>query len=151
MKLHDILLRETKKVTDPLNISIVELRSKESKSGLNINIIIEKEGGITLDDCEKVTRLLNDRLAILDEIDTENYRLQVSSPGLSRVFKSKKEYEIFKSRPVIVYLEEPIENFGREVKGILEGLEGDKVKIKDNSGQILLLELKKIKKTKLNG
>src|SRR5574344_1644633 len=48
---------------------------------------------ITLDDCENITRSLND---FLDEIIPVKYYLEVSSPGLERKFKSDKEFGIFK-------------------------------------------------------
>ena len=51
------------------------------------------EKDITLDDCENVTRSLND---FLDELIPVKYYLEVSSPGLERKFKSDKEFLIFK-------------------------------------------------------
>ena len=50
---------------------------------------------ITLEDCENVTRSLND---FLDELIPVKYYLEVSSPGLERKFKSDKEFVIFKGR-----------------------------------------------------
>ncbi len=151
MLLKDTLLKEVKKVIEPMNIMLVELRSKETRSGLNINIVIEKEGGVTLDDCERVTRLLNDRLAILQDQELENYRLQVSSPGLSRTFKSRREYEIFKLRPVIIYTNTAFLEGKTVFEGILEGMDGDRVKLKTGSGKLIEIPYKSIKKTKLNG
>ena len=55
------------------------------------------EKDITLDDCENVTRSLND---FLDELIPVKYYLEVSSPGLERKFKSDKEFEIFKNKRI---------------------------------------------------
>ena len=55
------------------------------------------EKDITLDDCENVTRSLND---FLDELIPVKYYLEVSSPGLERKFKSDKEFLIFKGRRI---------------------------------------------------
>jgi ribosome maturation factor RimP len=71
--------------------------------------------GITLDDCENVTRSLND---FLDELIPVKYYLEVSSPGLERKFKSDKEFEIFKGRRVSVKLKQPLEN---ETERIFKG------------------------------
>ena len=167
MWMEDVIMNELKKVTDPLNIKVVELFVKENRSGLLINVVIEKDGGVTIDDCERVTRLLNDRLSILDELEVYNYRLQVSSPGLSRVFKNREEYNIFKSRDVKIILKEPLEEYLNENKesknskmsnkinkiyeGILLGIKDDTVKIKDYDNRIIEIPFNKIQKTKLNG
>lgn len=152
MWIDEIIMKELRKVVEPLSINVVELFIKENKKGLTINVVITKEDGVTIDDCEKVTRLLNDRLSILDELEVSNYRLQVSSPGLFRVFKSEDEYNIFKSRAVKIILKEPL---GRDDKtiheGILKGIEDDLVKIEEVDGNLTEIPVNKIGKTKLNG
>lgn len=62
--------------------------------------------GVTLDDCENVTRSLND---FLDELIPCKYYLEVSSPGLERKFKSDKEYLFFRGRNISIKLKEPLE------------------------------------------
>ncbi len=71
--------------------------------------------GVTLDDCENVTRSLND---FLDEIIPVKYYLEVSSPGLERKFKSEKEFEIFKGKRVSIKLKQPLEG---ETERIFKG------------------------------
>ena len=70
---------------------------------------------ITLDDCEKVTRSLND---FLDELIPVKYYLEVSSPGLERKFKSDKEFVIFKGRRISIKLKTPLEG---ETERIFKG------------------------------
>ena len=70
---------------------------------------------ITLDDCEKVTRSLND---FLDELIPVKYYLEVSSPGLERKFKSDKEFIIFKGRRISIKLKTPLES---ETERIFKG------------------------------
>ena len=65
---------------------------------------------ITLDDCENVTRSLND---FLDEIIPVKYYLEVSSPGLERKFKSDKEFEIFKNKRISIKLKQPLKGFSK--------------------------------------
>lgn len=57
--------------------------------------------GVTLDDCEKVTRSLNE---FLDELIPCKYYLEVSSPGLERKLKSDREYLLFKDKNIILKL-----------------------------------------------
>ena len=73
------------------------------------------EHDITLDDCEKVTRSLND---FLDELIPVKYYLEVSSPGLERKFKSDKEFVIFKGRRISIKLKAPLEG---ETERIFKG------------------------------
>ena len=73
------------------------------------------EKDVTLDDCEKVTRSLND---FLDELIPVKYYLEVSSPGLERKFKSDKEFLIFKGRRISLKLKTPLEG---ETEKIFKG------------------------------
>lgn len=61
---------------------------------------------VNLDDCENVTRSIQD---FLDELIPCKYYLEVSSPGLDRRFKSDKEYLIFRGRNVSIKLKQPLE------------------------------------------
>ena len=80
---------------------------------------------VTLEDCEKMTRSLNE---LLDELIPVKYYLEVSSPGLERKFKSNKEFVIFKGRRVSIKLKTPLDG---ETDKIFKGeiLDWD-----DNSG-----------------
>ena len=77
--------------------------------------LYSREKDVTLDDCENVTRSLND---FLDELIPVKYYLEVSSPGLERKFKSEKEFLIFKGRRISLKLKEPLEG---ETEKIFKG------------------------------
>lgn len=62
--------------------------------------------GITLDDCENVTRSLND---FLDELIPCKYYLEVSSPGLERRLKSDREFMLFQGRNIILKLKSGVD------------------------------------------
>lgn len=149
--LKEILLKEVKKISDPLNISVVELEAKRGPNGLNIIVIIDNEEGVSLNDCEKISRLFNDRLEILEPIEEENYNLQVSSPGMHRIFKNKNEYNLFKSKDVKVILKEPVDDIYKSaiLEGKLRGFEDDIVTI-EVDGETISIPLNSISKTKLN-
>lgn len=57
-------------------------------------------------DCENITRSIGD---MLDELIPFKYYLEVSSPGLDKKLKSKREYEIFKGHNVLIKVKTPIE------------------------------------------
>ncbi len=77
--------------------------------------LYSKEKDVTLDDCEKVTRSLDE---FLDTLIPVKYYLEVSSPGLERKFKSDKEFVIFNGRRISIKLEEPLEG---ETEKIFKG------------------------------
>lgn len=103
------LLGELAKVTSPLGFRIVELQAMKGKRGVSITVVIDNGGKVSVQDCERITNLFNARLEVLDLLNRAGYSLQVSSPGTSRVFKSREEYDIFRGREVRVVLKENVE------------------------------------------
>jgi ribosome maturation factor RimP len=89
--------------------------SKENHRWFLRIYLYSKEHNVTLDDCENVTRSLED---FLDELIPVKYYLEVSSPGLERKFKSEKEFIIFKGKRISVKLKEPLEG---ETEKIFKG------------------------------
>lgn len=82
-----------------------------------LRIFIEKDGGITIDDCELVSRALSDLLDVHDYI-SEAYMLEVSSPGLGRQLRRDKHFEKSIGEEVEVKLFKPI-NKKKEYIGLL--------------------------------
>lgn len=97
------------------------------KEGANwyLRAYIDKEGGITVDDCEVVSRALSDLLDAEDFI-SENYILEVSSPGLDRPLKKEKDFARSIGKDVEVKLFKAI-NKEKEFVGILTAYDEDTV------------------------
>ena len=89
--------------------------SKENHRWFLRIFLYSKDHNVTLDDCENVTRSLED---FLDELIPVKYYLEVSSPGLERKFKSEKEFIIFKGRRISIKLKEALEG---ETEKIFKG------------------------------
>ena len=89
---------------------------------------IDKDGGITLDDCEKVSNQLNNAMTV-ENVDYD--RLEVSSPGVDRPLKRPRDFVKFVGQNVHVELFAPItgeglpENGRRRLDGTLDAVEGD--------------------------
>ena len=99
------------------------------EAGTNyLRVYIDKEGGITIDDCEIISRALSDLLDEKDYID-EAYILEVSSPGLGRPLKKDKDFARSIGEEVDVKLFKPIEK-QKEFSGILESYNGTEVTIR---------------------
>jgi len=79
-------------ILEKYNFELVDVEFVKEGPNLYLRVFIDKPGGITIDDCQKVSEELSN---ILDERDPiqENYFLEVSSPGLDRPLKTNKDLE----------------------------------------------------------
>ena len=91
---------------------------------------IDKEGGVTIDDCEAVSRALSDALDADDFIE-DAYYLEVSSPGLGRTLKKDIHFEKSLGEMVELKTYKPIEK-KKEFEGILKAFDKDKVTLEIN-------------------
>lgn len=90
-----------------------------------LRVIIDKEDGVSLDDCSAISKFLNTKLDEVDPIE-ENYFLEVTSPGVERELKKTEDFARFAGEMVILKLFTPVD--GQKVlKGILVGLEGQMI------------------------
>ncbi|MCI8674074.1 MAG: ribosome maturation factor RimP [Lachnospiraceae bacterium] len=102
---------------------------------------IDKEGGITIDDCELVSRAFGQLLDAEDFIE-ESYVLEVSSPGLGRPLKKEKDFVRSIGKDVEVKLFKPLskEKKEKDFLGTLKSYDGAFVTIVQESGEELTLE-----------
>jgi ribosome maturation factor RimP len=97
-------------------------------SGRNamLRIYIERESdGVTVEDCEKVSRQVSSQLDVEDPIAGE-YTLEVSSPGMDRPLYTLDQFEKYVGEDVALRLRFPHER-RRNFKGRLNGVEGEDV------------------------
>ncbi len=133
-------------ILEKLGLRLVDIEFiKEGKPILRVYIY--DPNGTTIEQCEIVSRRLG---KILDDEDLipYSYTLEISSPGLNRKLKNREEYEIFKGRNIKIIVREPIDK-KNVFTGVLEGLEGNNVLIKNNE-EIIKINLENISKAKLN-
>lgn len=118
------------------------------KEGPNwyLRLYIDKQGGVTVEDCQRVSETLSD---VLDEVDPieHSYILEVSSPGVERPLKSQRDYDYFKGREVEIKLYSPVGG-KKEFTGVLEGLENGIVTVNTPEGK-LQFQKDKIASTRL--
>lgn len=101
-------------------MELVHLEMRRESGGTVVRLFIDKEGGVTLDDCAHVSRQLSARLDAEDPIEGR-YTLEVSSPGLDRPLSRDRDFERFAGQRVKVTTESPIDG-QRNFIGRLEGL-----------------------------
>lgn len=88
-----------------------------------LRIYIERADGITIEDCEKVSRQVSAILDVDEPISGE-YTLEVSSPGLDRPLFTAEQFEQYKGSEVNVRMRSPVEG-RRKFKGIINSISGD--------------------------
>ena len=97
-----------KPITDAENFELVDVEYVKEGSDYYLRAYIDKEGGITIDDCEAVSRKLSDLLDKEDFIP-DAYILEVSSPGLGRQLKKEKDYVRSVGKEIDLKLFKPVE------------------------------------------
>lgn len=102
------------------NYELVDVEYVKEGATWFLRIYIDKDGGITIEDCEKTSKAIE---VVLDEKDPIKipYILEVSSPGLDRPLKKEEDFERFKGRIVDIKLFKAVNN-QKEYQGELQGL-----------------------------
>ena len=117
-------------------LELVEISVKPRNKSVMIRILADRpQGGITVEECAAVNRYLAgeiDRLQLVND-----YTVEVSSPGLDRPLKTKKDFLRGIGREVRFYLSEPVDN-KREYAGAIEGIEDDCVVVQLAKGTIVI-------------
>lgn len=126
-KVTEIVESIAKPITDNLGFDLVDVEYTREGTDWYLRVYIDKPGGITLEDCEAVHRPLSSRLDEVDPIP-QAYMLEVSSPGVERPFKSKRDYEKAIGENVLVKFYKPMDG-AKSIEGILEAFDGENVTI----------------------
>ncbi len=84
-----------------------------------LRVYLDREGGISLDECEAVSRLLSDALDVADPI-SQQYYLEVSSPGVERKLKAPEHFAKYTGELIDVGLYRAI-NGNKRITGVLKG------------------------------
>ena len=84
--------KECEPIIENLGYDLVDLEYIKEDANNYLRFYIGKRGGVSIDDCQKVSELVSDKLDELDPID-DSYYLEVSSPGLDRPLKTDKDLD----------------------------------------------------------
>jgi ribosome maturation factor RimP len=122
--IHPIVLNE--------GMELLEIEYRRESSGWVLRLILDKEGGVTLDDCTRVSQEAGRSLDVEDVVQTP-YTLEVSSPGLTRPLKTEKDFEKYRGHLIKLRTVDPIMD-RRQFKGKLLGVFENKVEIEVDGG-----------------
>ncbi len=104
-------------------VNVLDVEMAGSVTRPQVRVFIDREGGVTLDDCAAFSRALSALFDVEDPIPT-SYTLEVSSPGLDRPLKKLKHFEQSKGRLAKVVLKQKIDGEYVHVGRIMDIREG---------------------------
>ncbi len=145
------ITEEVRKLAQPmvkaLGIELVDVEYVRGPSGMVLRLTIDKNGGVSLDDCVEVSHVIGDVLDVHDPVPGA-YNLEVTSPGINRPLKRAEDFDRFSGEKAYVETISPLENRKR-FRGILRGHRGGSVIMECHDG-VHEIPLEQIKKARLD-
>lgn len=115
-------------------MELVDIEYRREAGGWVLRLIIDKRGGVTLDDCVRISQETGRSLDIEDFI-SNRYRLEVSSPGLDRPLKKERDFINFSGRSIRVKTVHPVGN-QKTFSGRLIKCEAGQIEMETEGGTV---------------
>ena len=127
MKVTDLVAQLAKPVVEEYGCELWDVEYVREGSDYFLRIYLDKEGGVDINDCEKISRAMD---PILDEKDPieGSYHFEVCSAGLERTLKRPGDFERFMGSNITVKLYRP-RNGLKEIPCVLTGYDNGKVTV----------------------
>ena len=126
-KITDLTAQLARPVVEANGCSLWDVEYVKEAGSWYLRVYIDKETGVSIDDCEAVSRVLSDLLDEADPIEG-SYVLEVSSAGADRPLKKPAHFQQFLGAEVDVRLYRPLDG-RKEYTGVLKGYDGGDVTI----------------------
>ncbi|MBE6047497.1 MAG: ribosome maturation factor RimP [Clostridium sp.] len=136
-----------KPIADELNYELYYIEYIKENGDFYLRIYIDKPQGISLNDCEALSRRVSDMLDVEDPI-SDSYYLEVSSPGLNRGLYKDEHYKKYIGKEVFVKFTGSLSG-QKNIKGILKAVDDESITVE---GEVELnIPKRKIKSANLDG
>ncbi len=145
-KIEQIIEKVIEPVTKRNEVELVDVQYNKLNKWV-LRVFIDKEGGVELSDCRKVSTELKELLKEMN-FTPHDYFLEVSSPGLDRVLKKEKDFKRFLMRKVKLTTYKPINN-QRHFEVKLIGCEKGIIEIEKEQGECIKIPLEEISSARL--
>lgn len=117
-------------VAESYGLELVQVQYHREDHGWVLRILVDRPGGVSVDECGSLSREVSDLLDVEDLIDT-SYNLEVSSPGLDRPLTKPSDFDRFAGQEITLKTVRPVEG-RRNFKGTLEGIQDEVVMIESD-------------------
>ncbi len=145
------IAEKVREIVEPIitgsGIELVDVEYFRGPGGMVLRLIVDKPGGVTLDDCADVSHLAGDVLDVEDPVPG-SYNLEVSSPGINRPLKRLEDFDRFKGEKAFIQVREMIEG-RRRFKGILAGMDNGTILL-EIEGELKRIPFDQILKARLD-
>lgn len=123
-------------------LEIVDVEYKKMENGYNLIIYIDKQGGVNIQDCVKLHKLINDPLDELDPTKGQPYNLSVSSCGLNRPLKTENDFLRAIGQKICIKFYLPY-NGKKQIEGVLNNISNKIISLQIEN-DIQNIELEKV-------
>lgn len=121
-------------IVNELGLRLWDVRYVKEGASWYLRIFIDKETGVTIDDCENVSRAVDAPLDELNPVE-QAYCLEVCSPGIERELVRDEHFLEYIGADIMVKMIRPIEGIGKEFCGKLKTYEKGEITVEDHSGE----------------
>lgn len=133
MKTVDVVQALVQSTVSELGYELIDVEFQKEQTDWILTLYIDSPNGVTVDDCEQVSRAVE---PLLDETDpiTQSYFLSVSSPGIDRPLKKERDFERSLNKEIAVKLYAP-QDKKKEFIGTLLRFDADTFTIAEKNGK----------------
>ena len=129
-------------VVASMGLELVEVVYRGGLPSGFLRLVIDKPGGVSLDDCEAVSRVVGTQLDV-EGLVAQSYTLEVTSPGLDRQLRQPDEYDKYRGRLARIKMA------GQVLVGRLEGLVDGDVMIRLDHGEVQRVPMRDVREARL--
>ena len=135
-KIDEALEKIAVSVCENFGVYVYDTEYKKEGSEFYLRLFIDKDGGVTIDDCENVSRQIS---PLLDELTfiKEAYIFEVSSPGIDRHLTRPWHFDKVIGQEIDIKLFAPV-NSKKEISGILKGYSDGIITLEENGKEITI-------------
>jgi ribosome maturation factor RimP len=131
-----LIVDRVRAIADPIlsneGMELVEIEYRREARGWVLRLFIDKEGGVTVDDCSRISQEVGRGLDV-DDFILVPYALEISSPGLTRPLKNEKDFVKYQNHLIRVKTFNPLGN-RRHFKGKLIGISESRIEMEVDGG-----------------
>ena len=149
LQMNDIeesLFQALNEIVEKKDMRVININISGLAKSPSIQIIIDSIQGVSLDDCSFVSKLTNDIIKV-NGYYSDDYNLEVSSPGVNRQLFSLDDFRLYENSMVKIKLKKPINN-QKNILGIIKVIKSENI-IVDMGEEEIEIEFKNIKKANI--
>ena len=136
-KIKDVCFELCEPIISKLGYELVEVEYQKEQNGMNLIFYIDKDEGIMIEDCEKVTRALDDILEEANPTNDKPYTLVASSLGIDRPLKTQRDFDRNMGKEIEIKFYAPHPALKKKsIEGVLQGVTDEIVKIEVKGEQV---------------